>query len=169
MSDDNVRLGGFGEANCLWGRVITQDGMVLYEVNAIIALAKDQLGSDPTIASGEVHSENSRMLRFAAETAKRMGQSTFLYIGRQANTNFRIHADRKAEKYGFPFSGAEYGAGGGGGAGKASGGGGGAGKASGGGGGAGKASGGGGGAGKLPNGMYADYAVTLLVAKVLAT
>lgn len=102
-----IQVGRFGDGNCLWGYIYVQDGNVVYEVKAIIAIAAGQIrDSDPTDA--DIRGHHRAMLVRAAKEAQARSKTTFIFKGNQANPNFQSHANKLAVKCGIPTSGRRF-------------------------------------------------------------
>jgi len=106
-----IRVGRFGDGNCLWGHICVQEGDVIYEVKAIIAITNGQIrDSDPTDA--DIRGHHRAMLVRAAKEAQARSKTTFIFKGNQANPNFQKHANQLAVQCGIPTSGRQVHSGG---------------------------------------------------------
>jgi hypothetical protein len=95
-----ARVGQYGAADCLIGGVQQTGKSTVYRVDAIAATGAE---------AATVRTAHRQMLLAAAQQARANGQSTFTLVGKQANQNFRAHADALARKIGVPNSGVESG------------------------------------------------------------
>ena len=93
-----VITGRMGEPGNLRAMVYTKDGEVVYEVTHIV------LKGPPDVVDIARRSHRE-MIRRAAQYAKDHGRKTFKFLGKQANANFREHADRLARNLGITGSG----------------------------------------------------------------
>lgn len=91
-----ARLGQMGADDCLISSVQTAGKRVVYRVDAISAMGAD---------AARIRAAHRAMLRTAAEEALAAGQTEFTMIGKQANANFRRHADKLAREVGVAQSG----------------------------------------------------------------
>lgn len=88
----SIKFGQYGAgADQLFASVQVIEGEVVYEVQAIAATGS---------AAKTVLAAHRAMLVAAAQEAQRLGRSTFRLVGRQANDNFRRHADKLARAVG---------------------------------------------------------------------
>jgi hypothetical protein len=95
-----ARVGQMGANDCLLSAVQQTSKGTVYRVDAIAATGAE---------AATVRAAHRQMLLAAAQQARANGQSTFTLVGKQANQNFRAHADALARKVGVPNSGTEMG------------------------------------------------------------
>jgi hypothetical protein len=86
----------YNNGDFLDSRIVTPGNKVTYEVSEIAA-------TGPKAAN--VKATHRQMLKSAAAQARQSGQTTFKMVGKQANSNFRSHADNLANQVGVPGSG----------------------------------------------------------------
>ncbi len=91
-----ARIGQMGAEDCLISSVQTVGKRVVYRVDAISAVGR---------GAGGIKAAHRAMIRTAAEEARAAGQTQFTMIGKQANANFRRHADGLARSVGVANSG----------------------------------------------------------------
>jgi hypothetical protein len=91
-----ARLSQMGADDCLISSIQTPGKRVVYRVDAISAMGAD---------AARIRAAHRAMLRTAAEEALAAGQTEFTMIGKQANANFRRHADTLAREVGVAQSG----------------------------------------------------------------
>lgn len=103
-----VSLGRFGEPASLFASVVTRDNKVIYQVTAIILR-----GGGDEAAVALARGAHREMIKRAAQQAQKLGQKQFKMVGKQANKNFREHADNLAKDIGVPRSGKDLGRSGG--------------------------------------------------------
>jgi hypothetical protein len=99
-----VRLGTPGEAGNLYSSIQSTGQGVVYRVDMIVLE-----GENAAVATARA--THREMIRRSAQAAQSAGQNQFKMVGKQANPNFRTHADRLAQEVGVPGSGKSLGSG----------------------------------------------------------
>ncbi len=97
-SPPQVRVGRMGEPGDLNAYVhVTREGEVIYQVSTIVLK-----GEGNAAAIALARASHREMIRRAALHAQQLGKKTFKLLGKQANSNFRRHADDLAKTMGIP-------------------------------------------------------------------
>jgi hypothetical protein len=104
IEGNTVRLGSPGEPGNLYASIQSTGQGTVYRVDMIVLEGEEAA----TAAARATHRE---MIKRSAQSARNAGQSQFKMVGKQANANFRAHADRLAQEIGVPGSGKSVGGG----------------------------------------------------------